>query len=300
MDSCDSKALRPAQQKASFYGLLPLLLVLASPTAVAADIVRTSALVIVGTEYSHNSTHECTSNVCSLPTLEPLPIPYPTLETSVIDGRLVGLGRLEGNPQAGTDSFTFAHLSAKVEFKNHAITVLAEDSPIILADIHAIRADASFHTLSRAQGGDVETTASATLLSNAVAGGVADQWQDTFVVGGSASSLAISEDFARTLALLIPFSPSFELGWSFETQLSVGTGASFAENDFSSTFQFTSLRFYDVNNVDVTQWVNVTFADGMTIANPVPEPETYAMLLAGLGMLGFAARRRKLRETASA
>jgi DNA-binding beta-propeller fold protein YncE len=29
------------------------------------------------------------------------------------------------------------------------------------------------------------------------------------------------------------------------------------------------------------------------VAAPVPEPETYAMMLAGLGMLGFAARRRK-------
>jgi PEP-CTERM motif len=27
--------------------------------------------------------------------------------------------------------------------------------------------------------------------------------------------------------------------------------------------------------------------------SPIPEPETYAMLLAGLGLLGFAARRRK-------
>jgi PEP-CTERM motif len=27
--------------------------------------------------------------------------------------------------------------------------------------------------------------------------------------------------------------------------------------------------------------------------NPIPEPETYAMLLAGLGMLGYAGRRRK-------
>lgn len=32
----------------------------------------------------------------------------------------------------------------------------------------------------------------------------------------------------------------------------------------------------------------------------VPEPETYAMLLAGLGLLGFAARRRKLKAAAAA
>ena len=29
-------------------------------------------------------------------------------------------------------------------------------------------------------------------------------------------------------------------------------------------------------------------------ANPVPEPETYAMMLAGLGLLGFMARRKKI------
>lgn len=29
------------------------------------------------------------------------------------------------------------------------------------------------------------------------------------------------------------------------------------------------------------------------VANPVPEPETYAMMLAGLGLLGLMARRRK-------
>jgi hypothetical protein len=29
------------------------------------------------------------------------------------------------------------------------------------------------------------------------------------------------------------------------------------------------------------------------VLESVPEPETYAMLLAGLGLLGFTARRRK-------
>ena len=28
--------------------------------------------------------------------------------------------------------------------------------------------------------------------------------------------------------------------------------------------------------------------------SPVPEPETYAMLLAGLGLIGYSARRRKM------
>lgn len=36
------------------------------------------------------------------------------------------------------------------------------------------------------------------------------------------------------------------------------------------------------------------------VAAPIPEPETYAMMLAGLGLLGVAARRRKQREAGSA
>ncbi len=56
-----------------------------------------------------------------------------------------------------------------------------------------------------------------------------------------------------------------------------------------------------------TQWVTVTDETGMTsftittgqiafemaVAAPVPEPETYALMLAGLGAMAFVARRRK-------
>jgi len=42
------------------------------------------------------------------------------------------------------------------------------------------------------------------------------------------------------------------------------------------------------------------YVSGMTVTAAIPEPETYAMLLAGLGLLGFVARRRKLKEAAAA
>lgn len=41
------------------------------------------------------------------------------------------------------------------------------------------------------------------------------------------------------------------------------------------------------------------YVSGMTITAVIPEPETYALLLAGLGLLGIAARRRKFREAAA-
>ena len=55
-----------------------------------------------------------------------------------------------------------------------------------------------------------------------------------------------------------------------------------------------------------TPWLRVglhvqSFAGGFSesfINSPIPEPEIYAMLLAGFGLVGFAARRRKQGKTA--
>lgn len=51
---------------------------------------------------------------------------------------------------------------------------------------------------------------------------------------------------------------------------------------FNAKDQITSFAAYRTLNV----WA----------VSPVPEPETYAMLLSGLGMIGYAARRRRAKQ----
>ncbi|MEY4346175.1 MAG: hypothetical protein RL032_2007 [Pseudomonadota bacterium] len=57
----------------------------------------------------------------------------------------------------------------------------------------------------------------------------------------------------------------------------------------------TNARNYTTGNFGLLDGIGDN-AKGFGVAAPVPEPETYAMLLAGLGMVGTIIRRRKAKQ----
>lgn len=68
--------------------------------------------------------------------------------------------------------------------------------------------------------------------------------------------------------------------------------------DFNNTpqhFTFTGGGSFDlsVNDVSMTAGNTVAVTGQITSVTSVPEPETYAMMLAGLGVMGFVSRKRK-------
>lgn len=75
------------------------------------------------------------------------------------------------------------------------------------------------------------------------------------------------------------------------TQLSTGSLDSWSLNydNLSAGSYYVMVNGSVLSNSAGKYYANIALA-------PVPEPETYAMMLAGLGLLGFTARRRKQKE----
>ena len=91
-----------------------------------------------------------------------------------------------------------------------------------------------------------------------------------------------------------PTCPTVTVGWN--------TSNSQTFLDSSHTLDTLGFDFASVGN-ESFNWRLIGSCSGPGcggVVAAIPEPETYAMLLAGLGLLGFAARRRKLKEAAAA
>ena len=76
----------------------------------------------------------------------------------------------------------------------------------------------------------------------------------------------------------------FSPGWAGIDQFEITTGSDYMNLAPQGSVFDGSAPHWALDNVDMQ-------------VSAVPEPETYAMMLAGLGLLGFAARRRKARQS---
>lgn len=76
------------------------------------------------------------------------------------------------------------------------------------------------------------------------------------------------------------------------TTTSLGFPVSNGDQSFQQSVQFSALAGSKITSL-VFASSQDAFEVGRFTVTPIPEPETYALMLAGLGALGFVARRRK-------
>ena len=136
-------------------------------------------------------------------------------------------------------------------------------------------------------------------------GGISFEPSGTFFIGsigydgygnninrGSASGSVLSVDkpFSKTHNFVVPWDRSYDPAIqsiftgsnSFDLQWATGARNLAANNIASGTMNFSHSASVTYNYLAATPPVAA-----------IPEPETYALMLAGLGTLGFVARRRK-------
>lgn len=109
---------------------------------------------------------------------------------------------------------------------------------------------------------------------------------DSFSIGSSIP-FALKKNFDLTIS-------SLPAGLAYTTN-----SATFLTNLFNSgaTFAFTETAKNGATALAYAGTATVASFSASNITSPVPEPESYAMLLAGMGLITFVALKRKRRDT---
>lgn len=76
------------------------------------------------------------------------------------------------------------------------------------------------------------------------------------------------------------------------TAMSLGFPVSNGDQSFSQYVQFTGLNGSKITSLTFSSAIDA-FESANYSVTPIPEPETYALMLAGLGLVGLIARRRQ-------
>lgn len=123
----------------------------------------------------------------------------------------------------------------------------------------------------------------------------------TNTVGNTSFTVRLTENAglkSGTWSIIDNSAKNVMLDLVFAIHAGGSTGAYFLDNRSLVTNQVTAgswtVGFVNGGN-QIPNFSNLTVFAREVQISAVPEPETYAMLLAGLGMIGFVARRRKIR-----
>lgn len=114
---------------------------------------------------------------------------------------------------------------------------------------------------------------------------------ESFVVSSNASAAWAGKDtFSNNLGNLLGFSNGGTLA-----NASFASGLGFMRMDFlpGGTARAVPYNVYTEGAENVNVWLDANKTLHIGAVAAVPEPSEYAMLLAGLGMIGFMARRNK-------
>lgn len=118
------------------------------------------------------------------------------------------------------------------------------------------------------------------------------------VSGGFTSISVAPDDTVFTFDLTAELDPGLELidfVWRFAANAEVAAGANaFAFADYGATFRILDIAFLNAAGRNIGHTLNIRFPSGnVWPVSFVPEPGTWALLVAGFGLVGGALRRHR-------